>query len=56
MTADAEAAEQPVTAFVFGGVWKKSAMAAFGEPFTKEDRHPGCLPGSLHVREAARDA
>ena len=22
----------------------------------QEDRHPGCLPGPLHVREAARDA
>ena len=22
----------------------------------QENRHPGCLPGSLHVREAARDA
>jgi hypothetical protein len=33
--ADAAPAELPVTAFVFGGVWKKSAMTAFGEPFTK---------------------
>jgi putative spermidine/putrescine transport system substrate-binding protein len=33
--AEAAPAELPVTAFVFGGVWKKSAMAAFGEPFTK---------------------
>lgn len=40
LTADAEAAEQPVTAFVFGGVWKKSAMAAFGEPFTKKTGIP----------------
>src|SRR5260221_5719989 len=30
------AQEKPVTAFVFGGVWKKSAMTAFGEPFTKK--------------------
>jgi putative spermidine/putrescine transport system substrate-binding protein len=36
----ASAAEQPVTAFVFGGVWKKSAMAAFGEPFTKQTGIP----------------
>jgi putative spermidine/putrescine transport system substrate-binding protein len=28
------AAEPPVTAFVFGGAWKKAAMTAFGEPFT----------------------
>jgi putative spermidine/putrescine transport system substrate-binding protein len=40
MAADAEAAEQPVTAFVFGGVWKKSAMTAFGEPFTKKTGIP----------------
>jgi putative spermidine/putrescine transport system substrate-binding protein len=33
--ATAAPAEPPVTAFVFGGVWKKSAMAAFGEPFTQ---------------------
>jgi len=31
----APAAEPPVTAFVFGGVWKKSAATAFGEPFSK---------------------
>jgi putative spermidine/putrescine transport system substrate-binding protein len=36
----AAAAEQPVTAFVFGGVWKKSAMAAFGEPFTQRTGIP----------------
>ena len=36
----AAAAEPPVTAFVFGGVWKKSAMAAFGEPFTKKTGIP----------------
>ena len=40
MTGHAGAAEQPVTAFVFGGVWKKSAMAAFGEPFTKKTGIP----------------
>ena len=40
LTADAEAAEQPVTAFVFGGVWKKSAMTAFGKPFTKKTGIP----------------
>ncbi len=32
----ARAAELPVTAFVFGGVWKKAAMKAFGEPFTQK--------------------
>ena len=40
LTAAAAAAEQPVTAFVFGGVWKNSAMAAFGEPFTKKTGIP----------------
>ena len=32
----AAAADLPVTAFVFGGVWKKAAMKAFGEPFTQK--------------------
>jgi putative spermidine/putrescine transport system substrate-binding protein len=32
----ASAAELPVTAFVFGGVWKKAAMKSFGEPFTQK--------------------
>src|SRR5262249_26086213 len=36
----APAAEPPVTAFVFGGVWKKSAMTAFGEPFTQKTGIP----------------
>src|SRR5512140_540908 len=36
----ASAAEAPVTAFVFGGVWKKSAIAAFGEPFTQKTGIP----------------
>ena len=36
----AQAAEPPVTAFVFGGVWKKSAITAFGEPFTKQTGIP----------------
>jgi putative spermidine/putrescine transport system substrate-binding protein len=34
--AGSSAAEPPVTAFVFGGVWKKAAMKAFGEPFTQK--------------------
>ena len=34
------AVEMPVTAFVFGGVWKKAAMKAFGEPFTKKTGIP----------------
>ena len=38
--ATAAPAELPVTAFVFGGAWKKSAMAAFGEPFTKQTSIP----------------
>src|SRR5215471_2245633 len=36
----ANAAEMPVTAFVFGGVWKKSAITAFGEPFTRKTSIP----------------
>jgi len=36
----ASAAEAPVTAFVFGGAWKKAAMAAFGEPFTRKTGIP----------------
>jgi putative spermidine/putrescine transport system substrate-binding protein len=32
----ADAAALPVTAFVFGGAWKKAAMKAFGEPFTQK--------------------
>jgi putative spermidine/putrescine transport system substrate-binding protein len=38
--ATAAPAELPVTAFVFGGAWKKSTMAAFGEPFTKQTGIP----------------
>src|SRR5271155_2375205 len=30
------AVELPVTAMVFGGVWKKAAMKAYGEPFTQK--------------------
>jgi putative spermidine/putrescine transport system substrate-binding protein len=40
MVSHARADERPVTAFVFGGVWKKSAMTAFGEPFTKKTGIP----------------
>jgi putative spermidine/putrescine transport system substrate-binding protein len=36
----ARPAEPPVTAFVFGGAWKKAAMAAFGEPFTQKTGTP----------------
>ena len=36
----AMAAEQPVTAFVFGGVWKRAAMTAFGDPFTAKTGIP----------------
>jgi putative spermidine/putrescine transport system substrate-binding protein len=32
--------QKPVTAFVFGGAWKKAAMAAWGEPFTKKTGIP----------------
>jgi len=34
------AAEQPITAFVFGGAWKKAMMAAFGDPFTQKTGIP----------------
>ena len=37
---EARAADAPVTAFVFGGAWKKAAMAAFGEPFTRKTGIP----------------
>jgi putative spermidine/putrescine transport system substrate-binding protein len=40
MSGTALAAEQPVTAFVFGGVWKRSAAEAFGEPFTRQTGIP----------------
>ena len=35
-----QAAELPVTAFVFGGAWKRAAMTAFGEPFTAKTGIP----------------
>src|ERR1700733_5254648 len=38
--AAADGADLPVTAFVFGGVWKKAAATAFGEPFTKKTGIP----------------
>ena len=34
------AAEPPVTAFVFGGAWKRAAMTAFGDPFTAKTGIP----------------
>jgi putative spermidine/putrescine transport system substrate-binding protein len=34
------AAERPITAFVFGGAWKKAMMAAFGDPFTQKTGIP----------------
>jgi putative spermidine/putrescine transport system substrate-binding protein len=36
----AQAAEAPITAFTFGGVWKKSMIAAFGDPFTQKTGIP----------------
>src|SRR5690348_13684009 len=36
----ADAATLPVTAFVFGGAWKKAAIKAFGEPFTQKTGIP----------------
>ena len=36
----ADAATLPVTAFVFGGAWKKAATKAFGEPFTQKTGIP----------------
>jgi putative spermidine/putrescine transport system substrate-binding protein len=37
---EAGAAELPVTAYLFGGVWKKAAAKAFGEPFTQKTGIP----------------
>ena len=34
------AAERPITAFVFGGAWKKAMAAAFGDPFTQKTGIP----------------
>ena len=34
------AAERPITAFVFGGAWKKAMAAAFGDPFTQRTGIP----------------
>jgi putative spermidine/putrescine transport system substrate-binding protein len=34
------AAERPITAFVFGGAWKKAMVAAFGDPFTQKTGIP----------------
>jgi putative spermidine/putrescine transport system substrate-binding protein len=34
------AAERPITAFVFGGGWKKAMVAAFGDPFTQKTGIP----------------
>ena len=39
-SAQSVANEQPVTAFVFGGAWKRAAMTAFGEPFTAKTGIP----------------
>ena len=35
-----KAAERPITAFVFGGAWKKAMVAAFGDPFTQRTGIP----------------
>ena len=35
-----KAAERPITAFVFGGAWKKAMVAAFGDPFTQKTGIP----------------
>ena len=35
-----QAAEPPVTAFVFGGAWRRAATSAFGEPFTAKTGIP----------------
>jgi putative spermidine/putrescine transport system substrate-binding protein len=35
-----KAAERPITAFVFGGAWKKAMAAAFGDPFTQKTGIP----------------
>jgi putative spermidine/putrescine transport system substrate-binding protein len=39
-TGSSKAAERPITAFVFGGAWKKAMMAAFGDPFTQKTGIP----------------
>ena len=39
-SAQSVANEQPVTAFVFGGAWKRAAITAFGEPFTAKTGIP----------------
>ena len=39
-TGRAMANEPPVTAFVFGGAWKRAAMTAFGDPFTAKTGIP----------------
>jgi putative spermidine/putrescine transport system substrate-binding protein len=36
----AAGAEEPVTVFVFGGVWKKAIIAAAGDPFTRRTGIP----------------
>ena len=36
----AQAAEAPITAFTFGGVWKQSMITAFGKPFTDKTGIP----------------
>ncbi len=35
-TCPGASAELPITVFGFGGVWKKAALKAFGEPFTQK--------------------
>src|SRR5947209_6492314 len=40
LTCAAYAADPPVTVFSFGGVWKKSMIAAFGDPFTQRTGIP----------------
>src|SRR5215470_11573802 len=39
-TRHATAAERPITAFVFGGAWKKAMIAAFSDPFTQKTGIP----------------
>lgn len=56
----ARASQLPVTAYVFGGAWKKAAMKAFGEPFTKKTgiavayQDPYLFPKLVAMHQAGR--
>ena len=54
--ATVNAAALPVTAFVFGGAWKKAAIKAFRRAIYGEDRNPDGISGPVHIPETARYA